>query len=133
MRSRLGEPFSQKNTTMPMWGLTFGVLQDPKLLVAKPGIKPLGVSARSLRRRLSEEGTLYNVVVDRAIASVAIRLLLDEQRSIQEVSHELSFSDASTFCRAFKRWTGATPKQFLATHAQGPRTIRLDSEQGPPS
>jgi AraC-like DNA-binding protein len=95
--------------------------------------RALGVSARSLRRRLSEEGTLYNVVVDRAIASVAIRLLLDEQRSIQEVSHELSFSDASTFCRAFKRWTGATPKQFLATHAQGPRTIRLDSEQGPPS
>jgi AraC-like DNA-binding protein len=95
--------------------------------------RALGVSARSLRRRLSEEGTFYNAVVDRALASVAIRLLLDEHRSIQEVSHELCFSDASTFCRAFKRWTGATPKQFLATHTRGPASVRLGSESRPPT
>jgi AraC-like DNA-binding protein len=90
--------------------------------------RALGISARSLRRRLSEEGTLYNAVVDRALASLAIRLLVDEQRSIQEVSHELDFSDASTFCRAFKRWTGTTPKQFLAAHLDRLHPARLDSE-----
>jgi AraC-like DNA-binding protein len=86
------------------------------------------VSPRSLRRRLSEEGTAYNVVVDRALASLATRLLVDEGRSIQEISHELDFSDASTFCRAFKRWTGTTPKQFLATRAERSRVVRLDSD-----
>jgi AraC-like DNA-binding protein len=90
--------------------------------------RALGVSPRSLRRRLSEEGTLYNAVVDRALSSLAIRLLVDEHRSIQEVSHELHFSDASTFCRAFKRWTGATPKQFLATQLERPTPVRLDSK-----
>lgn len=90
--------------------------------------RALGISPRSLRRRLSEEGTVYNAVVDRALASLAIRFLVDEHRSIQEVSHRLHFSDASTFCRAFKRWTGATPKQFLATELERPSSARLDSE-----
>lgn len=76
--------------------------------------RALGMSPRSLRRRLAEEGTSYNAVVDRALSALATRLLVDEHRSIQEISHELCFSDASTFCRAFKRWTGATPKQYLA-------------------
>lgn len=82
--------------------------------------RALGMSPRSLRRRLAEEGTFYSAVVDRALASVATRLLVDEHRTIQEVSHELRFSDASTFCRAFKRWTGTTPKQYLATYADHP-------------
>ena len=90
--------------------------------------RALGVSARSLRRRLSEEGTLYNAVVDEALSALAIWLLVDEQRTIQEVSHELAFSDASTFCRAFKRWTGTTPKQFLATHFERLHPAHLDSE-----
>jgi len=72
--------------------------------------RALGMSPRSLRRRLAEEGTLYNAVVNRALAVLAARLLVDERRTIQEVSHELRFADASTFCRAFKRWTGTTPK-----------------------
>lgn len=75
--------------------------------------RALGVSPRTLRRRLAEEGAQYNAIVDRALASLATRLLVDERSTIQEIAHRLGFSDASTFCRAFKRWTGATPKHFL--------------------
>jgi AraC-like DNA-binding protein len=78
----------------------------------------LRISPRSLRRRLHEEGTTLTDVVERALASVAARLLIDERKNIQEVAHEIGFSEASAFCRAFKRWTGSTPKQFQATHTR---------------
>jgi AraC-like DNA-binding protein len=72
----------------------------------------LGVSARSLRRRLQEEGNSYTQVAERAMADVARRLLHSPEATIQEVAHRLGFSEPSAFHRAFKRWTGLTPGQF---------------------
>ena len=77
--------------------------------------RALGMSSRLLRRRLTEEGAVYNDVVEQARASLATRLLIDERKSIQEVAQQLCFSDASAFCRAFKRWTGSTPRQYQTT------------------
>lgn len=77
--------------------------------------RSLGMSSRSLRRRLTEEGAVYNDVVEQARASLATQLLIDERKTIQEVAQELCYSDASAFCRAFKRWTGSTPKQYQST------------------
>jgi AraC-like DNA-binding protein len=74
----------------------------------------LGMSVRSLRRRLSEEGVSYGKLVEEADASVAKRLLDDPGRSIYEAAYDMGFSDPSAFHRAFKRWTGMTPKQYRA-------------------
>jgi AraC-like DNA-binding protein len=74
----------------------------------------LGVSARSLRRHLHEEGHTYAEVVDGAMADVARRLLYDSTATIQDVADRLGFSEPSAFHRAFKRWTGLTPQQFRA-------------------
>jgi AraC-like DNA-binding protein len=74
--------------------------------------RQLGMSVRSLRRRLTEEGTSYQDVAEVARAMVARRLLKDPERSIQETASLLGFSDSSAFYRAFKRWTGVTPSQF---------------------
>lgn len=76
----------------------------------------LKISPRSLRRRLFEEEATFTDIVERALATIAMRLLIDERRHVQGVAHEVGFSDASAFCRAFKRWTGSTPKQFHAIH-----------------
>lgn len=74
--------------------------------------RDLGMSVRSLRRRLTEEGASYKAVVEEAFGMVATRMLSDSGRSIQETAHAMGFSDPTSFHRAFKRWTGMTPKQY---------------------
>jgi AraC-like DNA-binding protein len=69
----------------------------------------LGLSARSLQRRLSEEGTSFRAVVDRLRLDQSRRLLAESDLSIAEIGFVLGFSELSAFHRAFKRWTGLTP------------------------
>jgi AraC-like DNA-binding protein len=76
--------------------------------------RELGMSVRSLRRRLSEEGVSYKAIVDESLATVATRMLGDSRRSIQETAYAMGFSDPTAFHRAFKRWTGMTPMQYRA-------------------
>jgi AraC-like DNA-binding protein len=75
----------------------------------------LGLSARSLRRHLQEEGRTFTELVDEALAEVARRLLRNPAATIDEVADRLGFSERSAFHRAFKRWTGVTPRQFRGT------------------
>jgi AraC-like DNA-binding protein len=72
----------------------------------------LGLSARSLRRRLHDEQASFPDLVDEAMAELARLMLLDPAATIQAISDRLGFSEASAFHRAFKRWTGLTPGQF---------------------
>jgi AraC-like DNA-binding protein len=72
----------------------------------------LGISARSLRRRLASEGSSYKAVESEALALLATHLLCEKQRTIQETAYEMGFSDTSTFHRAFKSWTGTTPSAY---------------------
>jgi AraC-like DNA-binding protein len=74
--------------------------------------KDLGMSERSLRRRLAEEGVSYKSVLNDAFGTAASWLLADSRRTIQETAHTMGFSDPTAFHRAFKRWTGMTPKQY---------------------
>ncbi|MET0285856.1 MAG: AraC family transcriptional regulator ligand-binding domain-containing protein [Polyangiales bacterium] len=76
--------------------------------------RALGQSPRSLRRHLTDEGTSYRAVEYAALESVGKRLLCDQGLSIQETAHEMGFSDAATFHRAFRTWTGLTPSSYRA-------------------
>jgi AraC-like DNA-binding protein len=78
--------------------------------------RALGMSTRSLRRRLNHEGVSFHDLAHEASASVAKQLLRNKRWSIQEAAYEMGFAHSTTFHRAFKRWTGTTPKEFRQQH-----------------
>ena len=73
----------------------------------------LGLTGRSLQRRLKDDGTSFNAVRETVRRELADRYL-QERLSISEISFLLGFSEPSAFFRAFKRWTGTTPRAQLA-------------------
>jgi AraC-like DNA-binding protein len=75
----------------------------------------LGMSPRTLRRRLREYGTSYHEVLDCVRRDLADELLGDD-RKIAEVAFLLGFSDASAFHRAYVRWTGDMPSSRRREH-----------------
>jgi AraC-like DNA-binding protein len=72
----------------------------------------LGMSGRTLQRRLVEEGTTYRAVIDEVRRGWAEQLLGEARASSGEVAALLGFADVPAFHRAFVRWTGMTPASF---------------------
>jgi AraC-like DNA-binding protein len=72
----------------------------------------LGVTPRTLQRKLQELGTSHNELLDHMRRQLAMRYLREREMAICEVAYLLGFSESSSFHRAFKRWTGVTPKEF---------------------
>ena len=73
----------------------------------------LGLTARSLQRRLKDEGTSFQGMREEVRRELAQRYL-DDDLAITEISFLLGFSEPSAFFRAFKRWTGLTPIESRA-------------------
>ncbi|MBL8787823.1 MAG: AraC family transcriptional regulator ligand-binding domain-containing protein [Deltaproteobacteria bacterium] len=76
--------------------------------------KRLGMSARSLQRRLSEEQTSYNDLVAEVRTEFAKRYLARGTLTASEVAYLIGFTEPPAFFKAFKRWTGLTPGEFQA-------------------
>lgn len=72
----------------------------------------LGMSARTLQRRLSETGHSFQGLVDLARQELAQQLLKETEYSLAEVAFLTGFSEQSGFTRAFKRWSGQTPRSY---------------------
>jgi len=71
----------------------------------------LGMSVRTFRRRLTEEGTSFGEILDRLRRRLACRYVEDEHMSLQQATWLLGYSDIAAFSHAFKRWTGASPRR----------------------
>jgi AraC-like DNA-binding protein len=77
--------------------------------------RSLGTSQRSLHRRLSDEGTRYNDLVDDVRRQFAEQYLARPRLAIAEVAYLVGFNDPSAFFKAFRRWTGVTPSEWRQT------------------
>lgn len=77
--------------------------------------RSLGMSSRTLHRRLHAAGRSFGEVVDLFRESEAERLLGAREASLTDVAYRLGFSDPSAFTRAFRRWKGAPPSVWLGT------------------
>ncbi len=74
----------------------------------------LGMSPRTLARRLVEEGTSFAETLDELRAALAKRYLQDKTLPISEIAWLLGYREISSLTHAFKRWTGMTPRGFRA-------------------
>lgn len=74
----------------------------------------LGITPRTLARRLSAEGTSYQELRDSARRRLAESYLRLTEMSITDIALSLGFSDSTAFSRAFRRWTGTAPIQYRA-------------------
>ena len=84
----------------------------------------LCISERTLQRRLEDEGTCYNDLLDETRRDMARDYLSKDQMALGQVAFLLGFADQSAFSRACQRWFSSTPKQFRKQNAPAPSIIR---------
>jgi AraC-like DNA-binding protein len=74
----------------------------------------LGLSRKTLARRLKAEGVTFASVLDDLRRTVAVECLLDAGLSVKETAYLVGYSEPAPFSRAFKRWTGLSPRAYVA-------------------
>ncbi|WP_153765349.1 AraC family transcriptional regulator [Endozoicomonas sp. OPT23] len=75
----------------------------------------LGITERTLQRRLHDAGSGYQQLLDELRLDTAKRWLTSDSLSINEIASRLGFSEAASFHRRFKCWTGITPGEFRSS------------------
>lgn len=95
-----------------------GLVQDVRVLVAQTVGRGapmtevaarLGLSTRTLRRRLAAEGVTYKTLVDEVRASLAVELLSSAGLSVEDTAIRLGYAESASFIHAYRRWNGVTP------------------------
>lgn len=71
----------------------------------------LGVSRSTLQRRLNDEATTFQKVLDTTRKDLALRYLTKSTLANEEISYLLAYSDPNSFFRSFRRWTGSSPSE----------------------
>lgn len=70
----------------------------------------LGYSRQTLYRRLKAEGITFEKLLDELRRRLALKLVREDGVSVKEAAYRLGFSDPAAFSRAYKRWTGSSPR-----------------------
>jgi AraC-like DNA-binding protein len=88
-------------------------LNSPNRFLAAVGIAfELGLSLRTFHRRLAQEQLSYQSIVDGMRRSLATELLENTHMGIDQIAERIGFADATSFRKAFKKWTNRSPSDF---------------------
>ena len=79
--------------------------------------RSLGMSERTLARKLSDEGLNFTEILQQLRRDLAVRYLDDRKLHVSKIAWLLGFQEVSAFTHAFKRWTGKTPSKMRTTAA----------------
>lgn len=105
-------------STIDAAGLLIERLSDHRQLGLKAIARRMGMSARTLQRRLKYCGVDFEELLDETRRSEALRLISEEEHPMTDIAYRTGYSDPAHFTRAFKRWTGAAPSRFQV-HSDG--------------
>jgi len=72
----------------------------------------VGMSFRSIQRKLSINGETYSDVLDQLRFEKARGLLIEDDANLLDITFQLGYENSSTFSRAFRRWSGVTPREY---------------------
>ncbi|SAL20595.1 AraC family transcriptional regulator [Caballeronia udeis] len=81
--------------------------------------RELGISTRTLQRKLALDGTSYQQQLDRVRSRIARRLLGSTDLAAGEIAWFLGFEEVNSFSRAFNQWEGTTPQRWRGNEAGG--------------
>ena len=79
--------------------------------------RSLGMSKRTLARKLSDEGLNFTEILQQLRRDLALRYLDDRKLHVSKIAWLLGFNEVSAFTHTFKRWTGKTPSQMRTAGA----------------
>lgn len=85
--------------------------------------RELGMSERTLQRRITENGNTYRQLLEEARRELGRQMLGNSASEIDEIAYLLGYQDTSSFYRAFREWEGVTPNQWRAREMHGQETI----------
>lgn len=81
-------------------------------IAAEQTASRLGMTRRTLTRRLAQEGTSYSELLKEARYRMAIHYLRNTRHSVEDIAFLLGFSECAPFVRAFKRWSSQSPADY---------------------
>jgi len=79
--------------------------------------RSLGMSERTLARKLSDEGLNFTEILQQLRRDLSVRYLNERKLHVSKIAWLLGFHEVSAFTHAFKRWTGKTPSQMRTAGA----------------
>lgn len=91
--------------------------------------RQLGMSPRTLSRKLRDDGVTFVDMLDELRAALAKRYLSDRELPVSEIAWLLGYRETSSLTNAFRRWTGMTPRQFRLSEGRCDKANRRQRAQ----
>jgi AraC-like DNA-binding protein len=111
-------PKKRASTHLKVEKLLSELLPHSKVEVSEVA-RRLGLSSRTLSRRLHKEGVTFAEILDQLRKALAKRYLDEHKLQVSEIAWLLGYQEVSSLTHAFKRWTGMTPRQFRLSTGAG--------------
>jgi AraC-like DNA-binding protein len=114
-----GDPFDEWKSSAPACGFVASTRQAIETLscgedypTVRQTAEFVGMSVRTLQRRLAQAGASHHVLVAQARFATAAAVLERTDAKILELALDLGYSDHANFTRAFRRWAGCAPREY---------------------
>jgi AraC-like DNA-binding protein len=106
----LTEMERQSEYTQAVTRILLNHMDDESMTIRKVA-KELAMSVRTLQKRLKEEGVVFSELQQEVREKLA-KKYLREDYTVENITYLLGYSEPSTFRKAFKKWSGHTPKEY---------------------